>query len=86
MRVGVFSAKSHDRSSLGEANARAPAPHELVFLDARLARETAPLGAAFPSECAFVNDRLDADRAADRGAGSVPTAVAEGSRNQRPAR
>jgi D-lactate dehydrogenase len=61
MRVGVFSAKSHDRSSLGEANARATAPHELVFLDARLMRETAPLGAAFSAVCAFVNDHLDAE-------------------------
>lgn len=61
MRVGVFSAKSHDRSTLGEANARAATPHELVFLDARLVRETAPLGAAFPAVCAFVNDMLDAE-------------------------
>jgi D-lactate dehydrogenase len=59
MRVGVFSAKGYDRSSLGEANVRAGSPHELVFLEARLARETAPLGAGFPAVCAFVNDRLD---------------------------
>jgi len=61
MRVGVFSAKSHDRWSLGEANARATAPHELVFLDARLERVTAPLAATFPAVCAFVNDLLDAE-------------------------
>jgi D-lactate dehydrogenase len=61
MRVGVFSAKGYDRSSLGEANAGAGAPHELVFLDARLVRETAPLGAGFPAVCVFVNDHLDAE-------------------------
>jgi D-lactate dehydrogenase len=61
MRVGVFSAKGYDRTSLGEANARAAAGHKLVFLDARLTRETAPLGAHFPSVCVFVNDRLDAE-------------------------
>jgi D-lactate dehydrogenase len=60
MRVGVFSAKGYDRSSLGEANVRLGAPHELVFLEARLVRETAPLAATFPAICAFVNDRLDA--------------------------
>jgi D-lactate dehydrogenase len=61
MRVGVFSAKGYDRASLGAANARAGAAHELVFLEARLTRETAPLGAHFPAVCAFANDRLDAD-------------------------
>jgi D-lactate dehydrogenase len=61
MRVGVFSAKRYDRTSLDAANARAGAAHELVFLEARLTRETAPLGARFPAVCAFVNDRLDAD-------------------------
>jgi D-lactate dehydrogenase len=60
MRIGVFSAKRYDRDSLGEANERAGAPHELVYLDARLERETAPLGADFAAVCAFVNDRVDA--------------------------
>jgi D-lactate dehydrogenase len=71
MRVGVFSAKGYDRSSLGEANARAGGPHELVFLDARLVRETASLGAAFRAVCAFVNDRLDAEVLATLAAGET---------------
>jgi D-lactate dehydrogenase len=59
MRVGVFSAKSYDRASLDAANQRAGSPHELVFLEARLTSETAPLGARFPAVCAFVNDQLN---------------------------
>jgi D-lactate dehydrogenase len=69
VRVGVFSAKSYDRDSLAEANRRAGGAHELVFLEARLARETASLGAGFPAVCAFVNDRLDAGVLATLGAG-----------------
>jgi D-lactate dehydrogenase len=61
MRVGVFSAKGYDKSSLSEANARVGSPHELVFLEARLVRETAPLGVGFPAVCAFVSDHLDGD-------------------------
>jgi D-lactate dehydrogenase len=71
MRVGVFSAKSYDRDSLGEANLRLPAPHELVFLEARLWRETAALGAGFRAVCVFVNDRLDAEVLAALAAGST---------------
>jgi D-lactate dehydrogenase len=59
MRVGVFSTKSHDRKSLEEANQRAGSPHALTFLDARLSRETASLGAGFPAVCVFVNDSVD---------------------------
>jgi D-lactate dehydrogenase len=60
MRVGVFSAKSYDREQLARANRESGAPHDLVFLEARLTRETAGLGSAFPAICAFVNDHLDA--------------------------
>ena len=60
MRVGVFSAKRYDRESLLEANARSPVSHELVFLEARLSKETASIGATHPVVCAFVNDRIDA--------------------------
>jgi D-lactate dehydrogenase len=67
--VGVFSAKSYDRDSLGEANRRAGGAHDLVFLDARLERETAPLGAEFPAVCVFVNDRLNAGVLETLGAG-----------------
>ena len=59
MRVGVFSAKRYDRDSLLEANARAEVSHELVFLEARLSPETAPIGAGYPALCVFVNDRVD---------------------------
>jgi len=60
MRVGVFSAKSYDREHLARVNQGLAAPHDLVFLEARLTRETAELAAAFPVVCAFVNDVLDA--------------------------
>jgi D-lactate dehydrogenase len=60
VRVGVFSSKSYDRDHLARANQEAGAPHELVFLEARLDRQTAELAAAFPAVCAFVNDHLDA--------------------------
>lgn len=59
MRVGVFSTKAYDRRYLEKANRAAGSPHELVFLDVRLTRETAPIAAGFPAVCAFVNDRLD---------------------------
>jgi D-lactate dehydrogenase len=58
MKVAVFSAKPYDRTFLERANA---GRHELAFLEARLSLETAVLAAAFPTVCAFVNDRLDAD-------------------------
>jgi D-lactate dehydrogenase len=57
MRVAVFSAKSHDRMFLEPANRLHQ--HELVFIEARLTRETAGLAAGFPAICAFVNDQLD---------------------------
>lgn len=75
MKVGVFSTKRYDRQSLGEANARLRAGgqpgHELAFLEARLDRETAPLGAGFPAICVFVNDRLDAQVLATLAAGQT---------------
>jgi len=71
MRVGVFSAKSYDRESLSEASRRAEGRHELVFLEARLGRETAALGAEYPGVCVFVNDRLDAEVLGALAAGST---------------
>lgn len=68
MRVAVFSAKPYDRTSLEAANP--PGGHELVFLEPRLSRETAPLAAGFPAICVFVNDCVDAgvlERLADGG-------------------
>ena len=57
MRVAVFSTKSYDRTFLSQANAQYG--HELVFFEARLDRQTAPLAAGFECVCVFVNDRLD---------------------------
>ena len=71
MKVGVFSAKRYDRESLLEANARSPVTHELVFLEARLSRETASIGATYPAVCAFVNDRIDAEVLATLAAGQT---------------
>jgi D-lactate dehydrogenase len=71
MRVGVFSAKRYDREHLARANVDAGSPHELVFLDARLTRETVALAAGFPAVCVFVNDRLDADVLGELAAGAT---------------
>lgn len=57
MRVVVFSAKPHDRAFLGAANA---GRHELVFQEARLLPESAPLAAGADAVCLFVHDHADA--------------------------
>jgi D-lactate dehydrogenase len=57
VKVAVFSTKQYDRRFLepmGEQQG-----HELVFLEPRLSRETAPLAAGFGGVCAFVHDILD---------------------------
>lgn len=59
MRIAVFSTKPYDRTFLAKANEGHG--HELVYLDARLTAETAPLAAGFAGICAFVNDTLDAE-------------------------
>lgn len=59
MKVVVFSTKSYDRRFLEAANERHG--HELVFLEARLDADTAPLAQDCRVICAFVNDCLDAD-------------------------
>ena len=58
MRVAVFSTQPYDRRFLSEANAAGR--HELVFLEARLATQTAAAASGAQAVCAFVNDRLDA--------------------------
>lgn len=58
MRIAVFSTKPYDREYLTAANRGHK--HELVFLEPRLTRETAPLAAGYPAVCAFVNDQFDA--------------------------
>jgi D-lactate dehydrogenase len=57
MRIAVFSTKPYDRTFLDQANQAHQ--HHLVYLDARLTAETAPLAAGFAGICAFVNDKLD---------------------------
>ena len=69
MRVAVFSTKSHDREFLGRANAGHR--HDLVFLEPRLAPETAPLAAGFQAVCAFVNDMADREVLAALAAGGT---------------
>jgi len=72
MRVAVFSTKPYDRHFLEAANAAAG--HELLFLDARLSKESAALAEGFGAICAFVNDDLSAPvlkELARRGVGLV---------------
>jgi D-lactate dehydrogenase len=59
MRVAVFSSKPYDVTFLTAAN-RALG-HDLLFLEPRLAKETAALASGRPAICAFVNDQLDAE-------------------------
>ncbi|QIJ76935.1 2-hydroxyacid dehydrogenase [Methylobacterium sp. NI91] len=59
MDVTIFSTKAYDRRFLDEANAVAGRPHRLRYLEARLARESAPLGQGAEAVCVFVNDVLD---------------------------
>lgn len=55
MRVAVFSTKPYDAKYLEIANA---GTHELVFFEARLSIEAAPLARGADAVCAFVNDDL----------------------------
>jgi D-lactate dehydrogenase len=57
VKVAVYSTRSHDRRFLESENARHG--HELLFLEARLEPETAPLADGMEGICAFVNDRLN---------------------------
>src|SRR5262245_1715984 len=56
MDVCMFSARTYDRASFAAA-ARAT-PHEVRFVDSRLAPETASLAEGCQAVCAFVNDDL----------------------------
>lgn len=58
MRVTVFGARSYDRHYLAAANA--DGAHELIFIEANLDAQTAPLAQHSEAVCVFVNDRLDA--------------------------
>lgn len=57
MRTLVFSTRPYDREYLARA---AEGKHDLTFLEARLAPETAVLARGFEAVCAFVNDNLSA--------------------------
>lgn len=59
MRVTIFGTKGYDRRFLSEANAAHG--HDLVFLEPRLDRTTAPLGQGSGAVCIFVNDIVDVD-------------------------
>lgn len=58
MRVTVFSTKPYDRRFLSAANSEAG--HELLYLEARLTRDTAAAACGADAVCVFVNDELDA--------------------------
>lgn len=73
MRLVVFSTKPYDQAFLSAANSGTgggPA-HDLVFLDARLSRDTAALAANAPAICIFVNDVADAEVIARIAAGGT---------------
>ncbi len=57
MKVVVFSTQSYDRQFLEAANHAHR--HELIFLEPRLAAETAALAMNTPAVCVFINDQLD---------------------------
>lgn len=61
MRVAVFSTRTYDRKFLERANAAAGGGHELLFHEARLAKESAALAQGCEAVCAFVSDSLDAE-------------------------
>jgi len=57
MRIAMFSTKPYDRRSFDAANG---GRHDIVFLEPRLAAETAVLAAGAPAACLFVNDDASA--------------------------
>jgi D-lactate dehydrogenase len=56
MRIAMFSTKPYDRRSFEAANSG----HDIVYLEPRLARETATLAAGARAICVFVNDDVSA--------------------------
>lgn len=59
MRLLFTDAKPYDREFFGRANAEHG--FEIVFVDGKLAPETAVLAAGCDAVCSFVNDRIDAE-------------------------
>jgi D-lactate dehydrogenase len=56
MRIAMFSTKPYDRRFFEAANSG----HDIVYLEPRLAQETATLAAGARAVCAFVNDDVSA--------------------------
>ena len=59
MKVAVFDAHGFEKAPLSETNQRFG--FELVFLEPRLAPETAALARGFQVVCSFVNDRINVE-------------------------
>jgi D-lactate dehydrogenase len=57
MRIAFFDTRRYDREAFEGANAHFG--YDLAFLEPRLTRQTAALGAGFDVICSFVNDRVD---------------------------
>jgi hypothetical protein len=60
MQTVMFSTKNYDQRTFMERNAYHGYGHELIFQEARLTIETAPLVEGVPAVCGFVNDVFDA--------------------------
>ena len=59
MKIAIFDTHRYDRDAFERANVSVG--YDLVFLEPRLTRQTAPLGVGFDVICSFVNDRVDRD-------------------------
>lgn len=57
MKITLFNSKSYDVESFNKANAATD--HEIVFIDAPLGSDTAPLAKDSVAICVFVNDTVD---------------------------
>lgn len=60
MRIAVFSTKPYDRRYLDAANEAVGSPHDMTYLEPRLASDTARFAEGCDAACVFVND--DASR------------------------
>lgn len=69
MKLAIFDTHAYDREALDAANIGHA--HDLTYLEPRLTRHTASMGAGFPAVCSFVNDRVDAEALATLQAGGT---------------
>lgn len=58
MKVAIFSAQRFEKEYLEAANQQYK--QELIFIEARLSRQTVILAAGYPAISCFVSDKLDA--------------------------